>query len=327
MEDEAKLKFFTGTLPGHEAGRRVPVNVVIAGSHELKSTSLSPPFPKLRITTSDVSLRKSKWDGPERCSQMTLDWALRVPPPSHELSGNLVVGNPHSAMKTPRPTATSNFGVIGDGRFQASSHQKNRPLVQSQATPNGQSLGQKLTVLDSATQPNLQARPISKGAETCNGGESFISQCEDSDFLSASVPETTPPVRRSRSFSNSIPWASSESDSAYLRRVSKPVISLTASLASRDLEETSQPLAAQSRLQQARSALDPSVPPCWTRGGPPFTAIHSHQNQNVTAKQWLSGSRFDPESFTLPFGVSLNLADFDSWLIGVTYGSSQKYSS
>lgn len=105
------------------------MNVAIVGSHELESISLSPPIPELRTTTSDVSLRKSDWDGPERHGEMTLDWAVGSPRPSRELSASSVVGNHHSPMKTSRTIATNNFGVIGDRRFRASAQQKNRLLA------------------------------------------------------------------------------------------------------------------------------------------------------------------------------------------------------
>lgn len=311
MEDEAKLQFFTSPLPGYEAGRRVPVNVVIAGAHEFKSTLLPPPFPELRTTTSDVPLRKPKWDSPEKCGEMASDRAMHVPLPARELSGRLALGNPYSPVKIPRSTTACNFGVIGDGRLQASSQQQNRHLVQIQATPDRQSLSQKSAFLDSLVHPNLPVWPNSKATDTYGDGESCISQCEDLGIVLASVPEVIPPVRRSRSFSNSNPSASSDSDSAFIRRVSRPVDSLTSLFANPHREENSQELVAQPKPPPA-TILNPSVPPIWKRGGPPFMAIRKNPNQEVTVKKsrdGLVGSRFDPESLTLPFGVRLNPAD------------------
>lgn len=303
MEDEAKLQFFTHPLPGYEAGRRVPVNVTITGSaHEYKSTLLSPPLPELRSTTSDVPLRKPKWDSPEKRGKTASDRAMLVPHTSRELLGKMALENSYSPVKIPRSPTTSDFGVIGDGRSQASSQQQNRHLVPIQATLRGQSFSQKSAFLDPLVRRNLQTSPNSQAAKTYGDGESFICQCEDSDTMTALVPETIQPVRRSRSYSNSNPWASNESDSAFMRRVSRPVVPLTSSVVNPHPEEKSRELVTQSKSPTAR-ILDHSVPPVWKRGGPPFTVIRENPNQKKSVSDGLFGSRFDPESFAFPTGV------------------------
>lgn len=304
MEDEGKLQSFTRPLPGYEAGRRVPVNVTIpAGAHEYKSTLLSPPLPELRSTTSDLPLRKPKWNSPERRGKTASDRPMPVPPAGLESPGRMILGNSYSPVKTPRSPMTSDFGVIGDGRSQASSQRPDRHLLQIQATPKRQSSSQKSAFLDKIIHPNLQASQNSEAAYTHGDGESSIGQCEDSGIVSGSVSEAILPVRRSQSYCNFNPWASNESDSAHTRRVSRPVIPLTPPFVNSDPKETSQELVTQPQPSSLR-ILDPSIPPIWKRGGPPFRKIRENRNQKKeNSDDGLLGSRFDPENFTLPYGV------------------------
>ena len=303
MEDEAKLKFFTRPLPGYEAGRRVPVNVVISGGpNEFKSTLLSPPLPELRSTTSDVTLRKPRWDSPERRDKTASDRAMPAPSTNRELSGSMALGNSFSLVDIPRSPSTSDFGVIGDGRSQASSQQQNRHLVPIQSRPKNQSPRPMWSFLDPLVHPNLQASPNLKAAYAHGDAESSISQCEDSDIVTASILEAIPPVRRSRSYCNFNPWASDDSDFAVMRRVSRPVAPLTSSSVNLHPEETGDDFIAQPKLPPARILIT-SVPHIWKRGGPPYTAISGKRNPEKKSSDGLSSSRFDPESFTLPSGV------------------------
>lgn len=306
MEDEAKLQFFTGPLPGYEAGRRVPVNVMIAGADHLKSTLLSPPIPELRTTTSDTPLRNPQWGAPENRGEMVSDDALQVNAPNRELLRNLALG--HSAKYClhkipPMRTKTCDFGVIGDGRSTTSSRQNNEHLAKAQANPSRLSIGRMSPFLDSPVHPDLQAWPIPKESNACVGREPFISQPEASGIMPAMVSEALPHGRRSRSVSISNPRLSSDSKTAILGRVSRPVISLTASCANK-LEETSQQLVSQPSSPPSGILIDPNVPPVWKRGGPSFATVRSQSNQVVIPRRSSDGSRFDPDTFTLPFGVN-----------------------
>ena len=316
MEDEAKLESFTCPLPGYEAGRRVPVNVTIpGGAHEYKSTLLSPPLPELRSTTSDVPLRKPRWNSPERRGKTAPDRVMPFSPTGRKLSGKMALGNLPSPMTSPTSPTTSDFGVIGDGRSQALSQQQNRHLMQTQATPKRQSSSLKSAFLDKNFHPNLQVSSTSQAAYTPAEGESSISQCKDSGIVTSSTPEAISPIRRSQSYCNSNPWASNEPDSAHMRRVSKPVVPLISSFVKPHPEETSQDLVTRQNPPPTR-ILDSSIPPIWRRGGPPFTVIRENWGQKAKSPDdMLLGSRFDPESFTLPYGVRSNPAGLYAFLL------------
>jgi hypothetical protein len=310
MEDEVKLQFFTGPLPGYEAGRRVPVNVTIADARNLKGTLLSPPIPELRTTTSDIPLQNPQWGGPEKRGEMGSNRVLQVAIPNRELSRNLTLG--HSTKyclekSPPKRTTTCDFGVIGDGRSTASSQQKYGHPAQGQANPNRLSNDRMSPFLDSLVHLEHQAWPMPKETNAYVGRGSSTGQPEASGIMPATVSEALPHRRRSRSFSSSNPRLSSDSKTTTMRRVSRPVVSLTASCANQGLEETSQRLASQPSSPPARNSMDPNIPPVWKRGGPSITTICSQPNQDVTSKRnsdELFGSRFDPDTFTLPFGVN-----------------------
>lgn len=307
MEDEAKLRFFTGPLPGWEAGRRVPVNVIIEGAREGRSTFLSPPLLQLRTTTSEVPLRKSNWDSDEKGGEMVLDRAMQVPLVHGHLPGNFAHRYVPSPVETPRNTTTSNFGVIGDGRYEASSLQKDRHLVPIQPKLDRQSSNQQSNFSSRVAHLNPQAPPKLKEDDTGSAGDPFISQDKNLGMMSAPISGLTPPNRRSQSFGSGNPWASSDSDSLVLRRVSKPVVSLTASFTKQQLEETRQPWTAQTRPSLARSTIDFSTSPLWKRKGPSLAEIRPRESQIVmmnTSPDGHFGSRFDPDTFSLPFGVS-----------------------
>lgn len=300
--DEAKLQFFTRPLPGYEAGRQVPVNVTITGgAHERKSTLLSP-LSELRFTTSDVPLRKTKSDNSETGGIMASDQAMSVPFTSRKLSDAMTLGNSYSHVKIPRSSTTNDFGVIGDGRSQASSQQQNRRLVQIQATPKRQPNSQMPASLESLAHPNLQASPNSKAADTDGDEELSDSKCEGLGTPSASAPEAIAPVRPSRSYSSSNPWASNNTDTVFLGRVSRPIDPLTSSSVNQIPEKNYKEMISQPKPPPAR-ILNPSVPDIWRRGGSPFTALHENRNQENSISDGLLGSRFDPETFALPSGV------------------------
>lgn len=314
MEDEARLQSFTRPLPGYEAGRRVSVNVTIpGGAHEYKSTLLSPPLPQLRSTTSDLTLRKPQWDNGERRGITASDLVMPVSPTNCKLSGRMVWENSHSPVNTPRSPTTHGFGVIGDGRSQASSQQQSQHLLQTQVTANRQSSSQKSAFLDNIIHPNVQSWPISQAFYTRGEVESSISsQYEDSSIVTGSVSDAISPIRRSRSDCNSNPWAPNEPDSAHTRRVSRPVVPLTLPFVSSDPEETSHEPITQWNSLPARIS-HPSIPPVWRRERPPLTVIRENRGQKVeNLNDGLPGSRFDPDSFTLPFGVRSSLANIDA---------------
>ena len=310
MEDETRLQSFTRPLPGYEAGRRVSVNVTIpGGAHEYKGTLLSPPLLQLRSTTSDLTLRKPKWDSCERRGITASDFVMPVSAANFKLSGRMVSENSHSPVNTPRSPATHDFGVIGDGRSQASSQQQSRHLPQTQATANGQSSSQNSAFVGNSIHPNIRFWSTSQALYIRGEVEPSISQYEDSSIVTASVSEAISPFRRSRSDCNSNPRASNEPDSAHTRRVSRPAVPLTLPLVNSGPEETSQELVTQQNPLPAR-ILHPSIPPVWRRERPPLTAIRQNRGQKVENPSYgLLGSRFDPDSFTLPFGVSSSLAN------------------
>jgi hypothetical protein len=98
-----------------------------------------------------------------------------------------------------------------------------------------------------------------------------------------------------------------DTESTISKRVSKPVFSLTASLAKQSLDETTKQLAARPSPLPETTTVNSIVPPVWKRGGLPFTAIPSKKSENAIPKitsDGLFASRFDPENFSLPFGVS-----------------------
>lgn len=285
------------------------MNVTIPGSaHEYKSTLLSPPLPELRSTTSDLPLRKPRWNSPERCDKTAPDRVTPVPPTSRKLLGRMALENVSSPVTTPTSPTASDLGAIGDGRSQALSQQQNRHLIQTQATPKRQSSSSKSAFLDNIFHPNLQVQPKSQAAYTQAEEESSISQCKDSGIVTSLMPEAISPIRRSRSYCNSNPWASNEPDPAHVRRVSKPVVPLTSSFVKPHPEKTSQDMVTRQNPSPTRIS-DPNIPPIWRRGGPPFTVIRENRGQKAkNPDDRLPGSRFDPESFTLPFGVRSNPA-------------------
>lgn len=298
MEDETRLRSFTSLLPGFEAGRRVSVNVTIpGGAHEYKSTLLSPPLPELRSTASDLTLRKPSWDSFERRGMTASDRVMPVSPATCKLTGRMILENSHSPMKQPRSPTINGFGVIGDGRSQASSQQQSRHSMQTQITANRQSPGQNSAFLENIIHPNLQFWPTPQPVYTRGKVESSVSQHEDSSIVTGSVSEAISPARRCRSYCTFDPQASNEHDSAHTRRVSRPAVPLTLSFASSDPEETSRELVTQQDPLPAR-ILNPSMPPTWRRG-----RRENQGQKGGNPDDRLAGSRFDPESFTLPFGV------------------------
>ncbi len=300
MEDEVKLQFFTGPLPGYEAGRRVPVNVVVGGAHENKSTLLPPPFPELRTTTSDVPLRKPKWASSEKHVEMPANRPLQVPISNSNPLRNLALQNSDCRETTmPGGVTTSFHGVIGDGRSLASSLNNKGHLLKVQATPSRQSFSQTSLFSETSIHRSVQLSQLLKATDTHGFSDSSIGQHE--------VSETVPRVPRSRSFTYSNPSVLNDTDATVPRRVSKPVFSLTASLAKQRLDETTKQLAARPSPLPATATVNSIAPPVWKRGGLPFTAIPSKPSENVIPKNnsdGLFGSRFDPENFSLPFGVS-----------------------
>ena len=248
------------------------MNVAVAGAFERRNTLPSPPAPQRRTTKSAVSLQPPKCDHPEKWSVMASEWPAQLSQPNREISGNFAQRATHSAVGTPRSSAIGNVGVIGDGRYEASSQQKNRRQGPRQTGADGQSPCQKTAFLTSLVQPDIQICSTSLETDKYDAGDSSISRCKDLGMLSAPVHKSTLLALRSQSFNNSHAGAS-DSDSKASTRISKQVVPLTASLIEHQLEETNQQLTPESRPSPASSIMNSSLPPLWKRGGPSSTNI------------------------------------------------------
>lgn len=313
LEDEQKLKFFTGPLPGWEGGRRVAVSLqAVNSSSRSKKSESNPstlqknncgagtrsdlPSRELRATASDLACQKPEWDESRKPRRLRSNHPLQVQATFNQLPRGAPIGDvfmdyPNSSSSS--GTATKSFGAVGDGRFPTSAARI--PSSSGHTLQSARDFGQPQSFRDGNCFNSLES-------------ESHIgmsSKNEFSDNVRSSDASNSPfsaPKRsqRRRSYSNSDPPITQDTSSVIGRRVSRPV-ALESNTFETDLEQKQTQIQAIQRHVAADAGIvNPRTPPVWKCQGSPFK-FHSDEADNSLVPP---GFMFDPESFTLPFEVS-----------------------
>lgn len=322
LEDEQKLRSFTGQLPGWEGGRRVAVALhsVNTGSRNREldvNSSLLPrtplgsetrtdlPFRELRATTSDLEFRKPKWDKSRKPRGLHLSHPLQVQTTDDQLFQRDFIAD--TTMYYPKSSSSSNattnsFGAVGDGRYSVSKSQL--PASSDLITQPAYSLeqlhslrkGSQAYAAESPGTNSLIKSSLHNESLPKNG---FADNAGSMGIRSPFIGMNKRPQRR-RSFSNSNTSTPKDAISVISRRVSRPVAPTKEVYEAHFENERIQQLAAKRQHSTETETVHPRAPLIWKREGSTFRSKISAADQHL----FIPESRFDPESFALPYGVS-----------------------
>lgn len=328
LEDEVKLHSFTRTLPGYEAGIRVPVNLTVNAVHDnVRSPLPTPtsnklhdfgqhlPFRRLQVTRSDLKLRKPEWDKPRKPRKMPFG-PLQARMPNSRLLQDTVFENSVSSFVEASPSTSrpiNLYGAVGEGRSPASSQIRpsgsslNKPYDQLEDDAGRSADHANLPSSNTVIHPNLRATPSPANIFSNHIRDSFVQELNPSETPSTIDPHLIWRSQRRGSWGGVNPTLSIDMSASVPKRICRPAIPTTLPFEPEDTDMVAQRLYNRTHLPLTSHVPDPIVSPVRKCGSHLLAsnAPPSLRNGSQTAPRETSWRpRGEPELFELPLKAS-----------------------